>query len=141
MEKIAFEKYESTTELSDYGTLAEQIGAKGTAMFVPKNFTSTKLNDKGERIRVVVIAGNEAGETAPIVCSAPLSAQLRKLKEEGVDKDEILAMVLDLPIYGNEIGQFIGVPAGERTEAKTVAALKKVKKSGKAVLNLEELVW
>ncbi len=130
---IEFKKFEGTSEITELGTIAEQIGAKGTAMFSKKNFASDK--------RVVVIAGNDKGESAVISCSTPLSAQLRKLKTEGVDKNELLAMVIEMPLYENEIGAFIGLPAGERTEVKTIAELKKVKKSAKAVLNLEELVW
>ncbi len=141
MEKIAFEKYEGGTELTDYGTIAAQMGLNGKAKFDPKNFTTTKLNAKGEITRVVVIVANEEGETAIVPCSGPLSAQLRKMKADGVDKDEILALAVELPLYGNEVGQFVGLPAGERTEGKTIAELKKLKKSGKAVLNLEELVW
>lgn len=134
------EVYEGSVDLGDFGTIAEQIGAKGSIDFSDKNFLSTKLNDKGERVRVVVIAKNEEGESAIVPTSGQLSAQLRKAKEAGATRKELLAQVMNLPIYGNEIGQFIGLPAGERREGLTIAELKKVKVTNK-VTSPEELVW
>lgn len=135
------EVYEGSVDLGDFGTLADQIGPKGSIDFSTKNFTSEKVSEvTGERVKVVVIAKNEDGESAVISCSTQLSKQLRKAKEDGAAKKELLAQVAALPIYGNEIGQFIGLPAGERSEGLTIAELKKVKVANK-ISSPEELVW
>ena len=130
---IKFEKYEgSTVELSELGTLAEQIGKKGTVDFLKKNFNSTK--------RVVVLAKNEAGESAIVSCSSPLSEQLRKAKADGATKEQLLASVISLPIYENEVGPFIGLEAGEASTGVSVASLAKVNKVA-TIGSLEEIPW
>src|SRR6478735_8452241 len=117
---IDFKKYEGSAVLADLGTVASQIGTKGTIKFIPKNFVSTELNKKGERIRVVLLAKDNAGNSAIISCSKALSAYLRKAREEGSSSDELLAGLLDLNVMEGEEGTpFITMPAGAQTEGKT----------------------
>jgi len=129
---ITFEKYESSgTELTELGTLASQV-AGGTVDFLKKNFNSDK--------RVVVLAKNKAGESAIISCSTQLSSQLRKAKAEGESKEALLATVLSLPIYENEVGPFIGLEGGEGSVGVSVAKLAKVGKVA-SIGNMEEVPW
>jgi len=132
MKTLEFKKYEGT-ELEVLGSLADQVGKKGSAMFSKKNFNNHEK-------RVVVVAYNEKGESVIVSCSGALSTSLRKAKAEGVDKDELLAQVIQLPIYDTENGFFVGFEAGERTEAKSITNLTKVKVSAK-ITNLEEIAW
>jgi hypothetical protein len=133
---IEFKKYEGSEALEDLGTLASQIGNKGTVKFAKTNFNGTK--------RVVVIATNDAGDSAVVTCSANLSAHLRKAKTEGATKEELLAHVVDLNILENEEGiAYITMPGGEQTEGITIGALKKVRKSEKVekLLTVDEIPW
>lgn len=132
METLEFKKYEGT-EMEVLGTIAEQVGKKGKAMFSRKNFNNHEK-------RVVVVAYNEKEESVIVSCSAALSQSLRTAKSNGVDKDELLAQVVQLPIYNTENGFFVGFEAGERTEAKAIADLTKVKVTNK-VTSLEEIPW
>lgn len=132
---IEFKKYEGSAELEELGTITDQIGDKGTATLLTKNFNNPAK-------RVVMLCHNDKGESVIISCSDPLSKQLRRMKAEGATKDELESLVIGLPIYENEVGPFIGLEAGERPVAKTIAQLKKVKKSEKvAITNPEELAW
>jgi|SRR6478609_3267241 len=131
---IEFKKYEGSDLLTDLGTVASQIGAKGTIKFVAKNFMNTAK-------RVVVIAKNSAGDSAVISCSTSLSANLRAAKAAGASKEELLAGLLDLVVMeGEQEVPFITVPAGEQTEGMTVAQLKKVAKPTK-IESLNEIAW
>jgi len=132
MNKLEFKKYDGV-EMETLGTLAEQVGKKGTAMFSKKNFNNPEK-------RVVVVAYNEKGESVIVSCSAALSTSLRKAKADGIDKNELLAQVVQLPIYDTEQGFFIGFNAGERNEATSIADLGKVK-VGSKIENLAELTW
>lgn len=132
---IEFKKYEGITNLEDLGTLADQIGAKGTIKFSKPNFLNT---DK----RVVVIAENGEGLSAVISCSANLSKHLRKTKADGAEKKELLAYVAGLNVLENEEGvPYITMPGGEPTEGFKISDLKKVKVSEKVATNLDEMAW
>ena len=132
---IEFKKYEGIATLENLGTLADQIGAKGTVKFSKPNFLNAEK-------RVVVIAENGDGNSAVITCSEPLSKQLRKAKAEGTDKNELLAYVVGLDILENEAGvPYITLPGGEKVDGITIAELKKVKVTTKVTSNLEELAW
>ena len=133
MKTLEFKKYEGGTELEAIGTIAEQIGKKGKVMFSRKNFNNHEK-------RVVVVAYNEQGESVIVSCSGALSTSLRKAKADGVDKTELLAQVVQLPIYDTENGFFIGFEAGERNEATSLTELTKVKVTNK-VTNLEDVAW
>ncbi len=129
---IDFKKYEGT--LTDLGTVASQIGAKGTIKFIPKNFLNP---DK----RVVLVVQNGNGDSAAISCSKDLSTYLRKAKADGSTKEELLSGILDLNIMeGEEEVPFVTMPAGEQTEGMTIADLKKVKKPAK-IEALNEIAW
>jgi len=130
---IEFKKYEGAANLTDLGTLAEQIGAKGTVKLSKPNFNSTK--------RVVIIAENEKGESAVVTCSTNLSNHLRKAKADGASKEELLAYAVGQKVLEGEEGTpFITMPGGEVTEGVTIASLKKVKVTEK-VTNLEDVPW
>jgi len=137
---IDFKKYEGT--LTDLGTVASQIGAKGTIKFDPKNFNTEEKNAKGERKRVVVIVKNGDGDSAVVSCSKPLSEYLRKAKADGSTKEELLAGLLDMLVMEDEKSEvpFITMPGGEQTEGMTIADLKKVKKPAK-IEALNEIAW
>ncbi len=129
---IDYKEYEGT--LTDLGTVASQIGTKGTIKFVAKNFANPAK-------RVVVVLKNEAGQSAVVSCSNALSAVLRKSKEDGAKQDEVLASLLDMSVMeGTEEVPFITMPAGEQTEGFTAAQLKKVKKPAK-IEALNEIAW
>ncbi len=129
---IDFKEYEGT--LTDLGTVASQIGAKGTIKFVAKNFADPAK-------RVVVVVQNEAGQSAVISCSKALSAALRKSKEDGAKKEQVLAGLLDMKVMeGTEEVPFITMPAGDQTEGLTIAQLKKVAKPAK-IEALDEVPW
>ena len=131
---IEFKKYEGSALLTDLGTVASQIGTKGTIKFVAKNFNNPEK-------RVVLVAENDKGESAVISCSKSLSDYLRKAKEEGAKKEELLAGLLDLNIMeGEEEVPFITMPAGEQTKGITVTELRKAKKVHK-IEALEEIPW
>lgn len=131
---IEFKKYEGIANLENLGTLADQIGAKGTVKFSKPNFLNAEK-------RVVVIAENGDGLSAVITCSEPLSKQLRKSKAEGADKKELLAYVVGLDILENEAGvPYITLPGGEKVDGISIADLKKVKVTAK-ITTPEELVW
>lgn len=135
MKKLEFKKYDNeSATLETVGTVAEQVGAKGTAKFSKKNF-----NDDTKR--VVVIAKDAKGESVVIACSTAVSASLRTAKAAGTDKNELLAQAINLPIYETEEGKFfIGFEAGEREEEKTIAELNKVK-VGNKITSLADLSW
>jgi len=131
---IEFKKYEGIANLEDLGTLADQIGAKGTIKFSKPNFLNAEK-------RVVVIAENGEGLSAVISCSTNLSKHLRTLKANGTDKKELLAFVAGLNVLENEAGvAYITMPGGEPTEGFKIAELKKVKVNV-AITNPEELAW
>jgi hypothetical protein len=129
---IEFKKYELENSVEELGTVADQIGTKGKITFVKKNFLD-------ESKRVVILAYNEAGESAIVACSEQLSKALRRAKNEGASKDSLLASVLDQPVYANEVGTFIGMVSGDAPQAKSVAELRKQK--GTVVLAVEEIPW
>jgi hypothetical protein len=131
---LEFKKYEGAEGLEELGTVAEQVGDKGAAKWAgAKNWNSDK--------RVTVVAINEAQESTTVVLSKPLSAIVRKARADGAELNELLAMVVNMPLYGNDKGIFIGLEGGEATQATTIKDLKKVKKSEKltAILDLSAI--
>lgn len=130
---IEFKKYEGSETLNDLGTLGSQLGKTGTIDFNKTNFHGPK--------RVVVIAKDGKGLSAVVSCSSNLSAHLRKLKAEGVAKEQLLAFVAGLNVLENEEGiPYITMPAGERSEGFKIADLAKVNLDAK-ITELADIPW
>lgn len=112
---IKFEVYAGST-MEDLGTPAQLVGKKGTLQFSNKNITSEKINDKGNRVAVVVIMKNAKGESVVVSCSQAVSASVRKALEGGMERKQALAIIAKLSILEGETGiPFISAPAGEST--------------------------
>lgn len=95
--KLFAEVAEETSALETLGTVAENVGKKGTIAF---NLNNLKRDDK----LVVVELTNEKGKTQKVYCSAALSAQIRKDK---MAKQDLINYVgsLDIAITTNEEGE------------------------------------
>lgn len=95
--KLFAEVAEETSALETLGTVAENVGKKGTIAF---NLNNLKRDDK----LVVVELTNEKGKTQKVYCSAALSAQIRK---EKMAKQDLINYVgsLDIAITTNEEGE------------------------------------
>lgn len=129
---VNFEVYAGTaSEVENIGTLSANVGLGGSIDFIKKNFNNA---DK----RVVVLAKNKAGESAVISCSEQLSKDLRKQYSEGADRQQLLAGLLAMPIFENEVGNFIGYEGAAGGEGFAVEALAKVKK---AAFTVEDIAW
>ena len=127
---VKFAKYEGNANLNDLGTLKSIIGKGGTLKFSDKNFNSTRITEKGTRVKVVVVAKKKDGTSALIPCSNTVSEHLRAAREKGAKKVQMLGWLAGLSIVENEEGlNFISMPAGEESEGFSIDSLEVVETS------------
>jgi hypothetical protein len=114
----------SVSEMVDYGTVAEMIGAKGSLGISPKSLR------KGNLKLINVALQNEEGTIRRINCSGALTLMIREALAEGTSVDEVKAGLLKLNIgEWDESGiAYIVLPAGAGTIFTTAKALLKLKK-------------
>jgi hypothetical protein len=115
---LEFKVYEgSETTLETLGTVATNIGKKGSLRFVPNTFTSGK--------RIAVILTNDKGKSTVLACSTRVSSTIREAKKNGSEDKELLSAIASLEISEDEEGRnFIIAPAGlGSTETFTMASL------------------